>query len=160
VNPLAIINLEGVMVDGVDLKASPPTKNGRMLYDALKGQYQMVVLSTCPSYELARAWLKREYITGFGSVFCRPDNTILSPVEWKMTQIREMQSEGWPVMLYVDADPTAIRAAILEGVSTALVTTPRFARPEWRPDADHSFRSWESLVDTIESEHLLKAPEG
>lgn len=158
-NPLAIINLEGVLVDGQDLKSSPPTKHGRLLYDALKGQYQALILSTDPSHELARAWLKREGVTGFGSVFCRPTNTLLSPVDWKVSKIREMQAEGWPVMLYVDSDPESIRAAFMEGVTTMLVASPRYARPEWRPDGERSIRPWDSLVDTLEAEHLLRTEE-
>lgn len=156
-NPLAIIALEGVLVDGVDLKASPPTKHGKLFYAALKSQYQTLILSTDPSHELARAWLKREGITGFGSVFCRPANTILSPVDWKVSKIREMQSEGWPIALYADSDPASIRAAFLEGVPTALLASPRYSRPEWRPDAERAIRPWDSLVDTLEAEHLLKA---
>lgn len=157
--PIAIICLEGVLVEGTDLKASPPTKTGRGIHEAFKSQYQILLLSTDPSHELARAWLKREYISGFGTVFCRPENTILSPVDWKVSKIREMQAEGWPVMLFVDADPTAIRAALLEGVPTALITTPRYSRPEWRPDSERNIKPWDSLVDTIEEENLLKAPE-
>lgn len=158
-NPLAIVCLEGVMVDGSDLKASPPTKHGSLLYAALKGQYQTLFLSTNPSHELARAWLKREGVTGYGTVFCRPENTILDPVDWKVSKIREMQSEGWPVMLYLDSDPASIRAAFLEGVPTALIASPRYGRPEWRPDAERAIRPWDSLVDTLEQENLLKAPE-
>lgn len=158
-NPIAIVSMEGVLVEGPDLKSSPPTKNGRVFYEALKSQYQILLLSTDPSQELARSWLKREHISGFGSVFCRPSNTILSPVDWKAAKIREMQAEGWPVMLYVDADPAAVKAAFLEGVPTALITTPRYSRPEWRPDSERNIKPWDSLVDTIEEEHLLKAPE-
>ena len=156
-NPLAIIVLEGVLLDGSDLKASPPTKHGPLFYAALKSQYQTLILSTSPSHELARAWLKREGMTGCGSVFCRPSNTMLSPVDWKVSKIREMQSEGWPIALYADSDPASIRAAFLEGVPTALLASPRYGRPEWRPDAERTIRPWESLVDTLEAEHLLKA---
>ena len=158
-NPLAIISLEGVLVEGTDLKASPPTKTGRILYESLRSQFQLLILSTDPSPALAREWLKREHYAGYGSVFSRPDNTILSPVDWKVSKIREMQSEGWPVMLYMDSDPAAIRAAFLEGVPTALIATPRFGRPEWRPDADRGIKPWNALVDTLEQEQLLKAPE-
>lgn len=158
-NGLAIVCLEGLLVEGTDLKASPPTKHGRMLYEALKSQYQLLVITTDPSIELARAWLKREHLTGFGSVYCRPNDTVLSPVDWKMSKIREMQSEGWPVMLYVDSDPASIRAAFLHGVPTALVASPKFGRPEWRPDVERGIKPWEELVDTMEQESLLKAPE-
>jgi hypothetical protein len=159
VNPLAILCLEGVMVEGTDLKASPPTKTGRLLYESFKGQFQLLIITTDPNVALAREWLKREHYTGFGSVYARPENTILSPVDWKVSKIREMQAEGWPVMLYVDSDPTSVRAAFLEGVPTLLVATPKFGRPEWRPDADRSIKPWDALVDTMEQEQLLKAPE-
>ena len=158
-NPLAIVCMEGLLVEGTDLKASPPTRHGRLLYEALKSQYQILLVTTDPSAELARAWLKREHLTGFGSVYTRPTTTILSAVDWKVAQIREMQSEGWPVMLYADSDPAAVRAAYLAGVPTMLVASPHFGRPEWRPDADRSIKPWDALVDTMEQEHLLKAPE-
>ena len=158
-NPLAIVALEGVLVEGTDLKASPPTKHGHALYEAIKSQYQILVLSTDPSLELARTWLRRESYTGFGTVLCRPTTTILSPADWKMARLREMQAEGWPVMLYVDSDPEAVRAAFLEGVTTALIASPRYGRPEWRPDADRSIKPWDALVGTIEEEHLLRVSE-
>lgn len=158
-NTVAIIHLEGVLVQGTDLKASPPTKYGRALYEALKTQFALLILSSQPDTALARAWLKRESFAGYGSVFCRPDNTILDLVEWKVSKIREMQAESWPVMLFVDSDPASIRAAFLEGVPTALISAPRYARPEWRPDADRGIKPWDTLVGTLEEEQLLKAPE-
>jgi len=157
--PLAIVCLEGLLVDGTDLKASPPSRHGRVIYECLKGQYQVLIVTCDPSIELARSWLKREHVVGFGTVLSRPDNTILSPIDWKVSKIREMQSEGWPVGLYVDSDPASVRAAFLEGVPTMLVSSPRFSRPEWRPDGERGIKPWEALVDTMEQEHLLKVPE-
>lgn len=156
--PLAVVCLEGLLVDGTDLKSSPPTRHGRLFYEALRSQYQILIVSCDPSTELARAWLKREHVVGYSTVYCRPSNTILSPVDWKVSRIREMQSEGWPVGLYVDSDPSSVRAAFLEGVPTVLVTSPRYGRPEWRPDAERGIKPWDALVDTMEQEHLLKAP--
>lgn len=159
-NPVAIICVEGVLVDGTDLRASPPTKFGRLYYDALKTQYQLLLISSLePNAQLVRAWLKREHFAGFGTVFTRPSDTLLSPDDWKVSKIREMQSEGWPVALYVDTDPASVRAAFLEGIPTSLLSSPRYGRPEWRPGEDRGIKPWDALVDTIEAEQLLKAPE-
>jgi hypothetical protein len=150
------MQLEGVLSDTDDLRTTQPSHTGKYLYEALKGSFRLVLMTSAEP-ELAHLWLRKERITGYGQVLYHPPSSIQENVDWKRSQIREIQSEGWPIVLYLDVDPVAVRMAFLEGLHTLLLASPRYSRPEWRPDGEYKVRSWDDLVSTIEEENLSKA---
>ena len=158
-NQVVIISVEGFLTEGTDLRNSPPIQSSRILFDTLKATYQVVFLSTEPDQVLVRSWLKKEHFLKYATVFCRPASSILTPVDWKMAQVRELQADGWSIAYFMDTDPQAVEAAFLEGLPSLLMASPHYARPEWRPDTTHAVRPWDTLVSTLEKENLLRVQE-
>jgi hypothetical protein len=157
---IIVMGLEGVLTETDDLRTSPPHKTGYLLYEGLrKGGFQMVLLAASAEMELVRSWLRKEHITDFATVRCRPASSILSVPAWKLTQLRELAADGWKIACFMDSDPAAVAAAFHEGVATNLISYPRYSRPEWRPDATRSVRAWDDLVSTLEKENLSREKE-
>lgn len=148
------MTVEGVLVEGMDIKTGLPSQNGHMLFDALKISYS-VVLITQYDQELVDTWLRKEGIRGYANLFAY-DYATLPVTAWKARKVRDFQRNSVPVAWFIDSDPAAITSVFLEGVPTMLVSSPHFVRPEFRPGQEHKVRRWDELVTTIETEQMFR----
>ncbi len=151
-----VMTVEGVLIEGYDLKTDLPSQSGHMLYDTLV-QYYAIVLLTQHDRDLVDTWLRKEGIRGFATVLSFASTSwAYSIPAWKAFQVRGFLQAGTAVSWFIDTDPAAIEAVYLEGVPTMMLSNPQFTRPEFRPDAARKVRPWDQLVTTIEMEKLVK----
>lgn len=111
------------------------------LYRALATEFRTVVL-TCWDRDRAKramALNRCKY-----DVLLDKGDSALGDVAWKISQVKECLGNGWPVGLYLDVDPHAVREIYSLGV-TSLLLTHHMLRPTWLP-SDGPPRAWESLV--------------
>lgn len=144
---VVVMDVEGVLSEEADLRRSPPTKWGKPLYEALRAQFRLILL-TSSDRELAEYWLKREGFTGRAGLQAWPDKGKAHAYpQWKVLQVKDFLAEGWEIAFFVDADPATSQAAGALGVRTMLVSYPPIG---FHTDFGGPPRSWDEVVDTIE----------
>ena len=74
----------------------------------------------------------------------------LTDESWKVSQVREVSSMGWPIGFYWDVDPYVVRQVFAMGVSTLLLSH-RVLRPSWLPSVGPP-RAWEELVTFMDEQ--------
>ena len=131
-----------------------PLEGQRALYDSLASNHRMVVLSTVTNRELVREWLRQQHYR-YDLLLTKEATFALDDVSWKVQQVRDVRAMGWPVGLFLDGDPEAVRRVFADG-TTALLLAHRLARPQWLPDDRHP-KAWTDLVAFIEEQERTQA---
>ena len=126
----------------------------RALYESLASNHRMVVLSTIPNREIVHGWLRQQHYR-YDMVLTKEATFALDDVAWKVQQVRDVRAMGWPVGLFLDADPEAVRRVFADG-TTALLLAHRLTRPQWLPDERHP-KSWPELVAFIDEQKRTQA---
>ena len=151
---IAVVALEGVLSETTNLKNSPPTVNGKALFDCLKGEYRVILLSTQPDFDLARYWLKKEHFTQWSMCLCYKPG-LFAPPMWKVSAIRDMLADGWEVGMAIDTDELVCAELRTLGVTTMLVSYPTM-RSGRLPEDPGPLRSWDEIEARVESKNLLE----
>lgn len=117
------------------------------LYNALGGHFR-TVLTTRWERDEAKRWLRAQQVR-YDLLLDRGSN-ILDAQAWKVHCVREVMAMGWPVGLYLDADPAVVQEVLGLGLTTLLVSF-RVKRPSWVPTGDAP-RQWDELVSFIDEQ--------
>lgn len=117
------------------------------LYRSLGSNWRQVLITEWDRDE-AKRWLSTEHIRY--DLLLDKGASILNPRQWKMHCIREVSAMGWPIGIYIDADPRMVQDVLAMGITTLLISF-RVGRPNWVP-ADHPPRAWEDLVAFIDEQ--------
>jgi hypothetical protein len=131
-----------------------PLEGQRPLYDALAGSHRLVVLSLSPDREMVMSWLRQQHYR-FDMLLNKEATFALDDVSWKVQQVRDVRSMGWPVGLYLDGDPEAVRRVFADGTA-ALLLAHRLSRPNWLP-TERQPKAWTDLVAFIEEQKRSQA---
>lgn len=150
---VAVITIEGVLSETPNLLVSPPAKNGKLLYDALRTQYRVVLLSLYVDASIPRQWLKREGFAGFGSLMCYKN--IFQASAWRVNAVRELLGDGFDIGLFIDCDEYVTRSVSSQGVPVMLMTYP-VTRPGMVADAPGKVRPWDEIAANLETKNLLE----
>lgn len=150
---VAVITIEGVLSETNNLLVSPPAKNGKALYDGLRSQYRVILLSLYEDRSIPQQWLRREGFSGFGSLMCY--NRIFQSSAWRINAIRELLSDGFDVGLFIDTDDYVTRGVSGEGVPVMLMTYP-VTHPGMIADAPGKLRPWDEITAKLEDKNLLE----
>lgn len=142
---LAVITVEGVLADGLDLRGVPPTKWANPLYDALHTQFRTVAF-TRAAQDIAHWWLRREGLIGWSAVQCW--NQIMGFEDWKVDRLREFLAEGWEIGVYLDCDRDVTTVAQSMGILTLTLGEP-LVHPGWKSE-DTVFRTWDEVKSTLD----------
>jgi hypothetical protein len=118
------------------------------MYRGLATEFRTVVLTTSPREEAQR--IMRSNTVRYEILLDKGDS-VLTDVSWKVSQVREALGTGWPVGLYLDVDPDAVRQVYSMGVSSLLLTH-HMLRPAWLP-SNGPPRAWERLVALQQAQH-------
>jgi hypothetical protein len=141
VRHVAVITIEGVLAQTSDLKTAVPTPWARQLYQALKHEYRVILLSGADEGE-TRWWLSKEFISDFSLLV--PYVPLMSYAEWRIDQVRQMLADGWEFGLVYDTDDEVIHGVNQLGVPGMRVS-PALQRSGWR-DHTTEVRAWGDVV--------------
>ena len=141
-----LVTVEGVLTQGDNLKTAMPLKLARPFYDGLRSQFRMIAL-TKADQEIARWWLKREHFANWSAVLSW--SQAMTWEDWRVDVVRDFLANAWEVSYYIDSSPVVANLVSELGV-TALVPWYPAHRLGWQPE-ESVRRSWEQVVDTVES---------
>jgi hypothetical protein len=148
VTGIVVITIEGVLSSGDDLRQAQPTKQAKALYDGLRSQHNTIGL-TRATEEIAKWWLRREYLANWSSVLAYPGTSAFTYEAWRLDQLRGMLAEGWEIFAFVDRSPDLVEEAVALGIPGLCVSYPHMP-PGWREVGVP--RSWEGIVATVDSQ--------
>jgi len=138
---VAVITVEGVLSQTPDYKTSQPTPWARQLYQALKSEYRLILLSG-GSDEETRWWLNKEFMGDFSLLV--PYVALMSYSDWRIDQVRQMLADGWEFGVVYDTDDRVIHEVNQLGVPGMRVS-PASQRSGWR-DHTTEVRAWGDVV--------------
>lgn len=132
-----IIPLEGVLAKD----ATNAWDRNVVIYRSLGTNFRTVIVTTWEREE-AQRWLRTATLRY--DLLLDRGARILDEGAWKLNCVREVMAMGWPIGLYLDADPKAVQAALAMGVTTMMLSW-RVHVPNWVP-AQTPPRQWDELV--------------
>jgi len=131
-----------------------PMEGQRALYEALASNHRMVVFSLQTNREMVSAWLRQQHYR-FDLLITKEATFALDDVAWKVQSVRDVRAMGWPVGVFLDCDPEAVRRVFADG-TTALLLAHRLSRPNWLP-TEREPKPWNELVEFIEEQQARQA---
>lgn len=152
---IAVVSVEGVLSENENLRTSPPTAIGRSIFECLKAEYRVVLLSGQPEHDLAQYWLKKEHFSRWSMLLAYDRDSMYPPGMWKVHKVREFLADGWDLSLVVESDTQVVEELQRLGVVTMQVSYPT-TRPGRIPTDPGPLRSWESIEARVETKNLLE----
>lgn len=142
-----LLTIEGVLARAVKPGDwSAPIPEGIKLYDALRQRFKIALVTGVEDTVKTEHWLKhngvREYTTVMG-----PVGVSNLDVDVREQQVLELRGLGHAIDLLIDSSPSVVTRVLGLGVTTLLFTSPRYARPEFRPGAKTVAREWAELAE-------------
>lgn len=153
-----VMSIEGVLNDGApgsEILNTESTNSGKVLYPIFRDMSRLLLLSSEHNKDKVKAWLARERLHRYADVHCYPNDTVLSPQEWRAQHIMDLVGIGHHIAFYIDSDPETVKMVLEFGVASILVSTPGVL--PGRFEKDQAYSSWYDLVDSIERQTALKA---
>jgi hypothetical protein len=144
---MALVTVEGVLTKSDDLRSAMPTKWAKALYDGLRSQANIVVLTRADT-SVAQWWLKREHLNGWSGIHVYPLGSNTTWEHWRLDKLRGFLAEGWEVFAFVDGSLDLIEAARDMGVMGIYIAYPSMP-PGWQETT--APRAWTDIVATVES---------
>ena len=138
-----------VFLDGV-LKnnSNAPILQGVALYRSLQAQRRTLIL--CDERELTEVWLRENKIVRIDDLLCMEDFDFDDP----FSLVEYCRSKG-TVELVVTADPELATTILDSGIPTLLFLSPKYIRPEFRPDAPRGAKAWADLTASLDKQDEL-----
>lgn len=131
-----------------------PMEGQRALYEALASNHRMVVFSLNTNRDVVNGWLRQQHYR-FDLLITKEPTFALDDVAWKVQSVRDVRAMGWPVGLFLDADPEAVRRVFADG-TTALLLAHRLSRPLWLP-TERDPKPWTELVEFMDEQAAKQA---
>ena len=125
----------------------------RRLWGALSAGYngRLIVIATgITNTQLLLEWLKREGYKASAVDIIQDEH-----VDVRVDRVTALNAAYGRIQWYVDIDPIVVAKVARLGIPTLLLTVPDVVRPEW--SEDRVPKSWEALVEEIETQALAKA---
>ena len=144
-----LVELDGVLRGRGDL----PISTGIILSGSLSTHNRISFFSSQPFTEM-KYWLDSNKIIDYDNLI---DNSVALPDEdLKQRQLKVARAKGLAEMV-VTSDPALWTFAFEQGIPVILFAVPAYTRPEYRPDAPTSVRSWDSITQAIAKQAVLLA---
>lgn len=148
-----VLAIEGVLsADGRGIATSEPIPAGTQLYVALRKYYKLVLVTHDDNEERIERWLDQQGIKSH-TLLVTGAGTGRDPQERK-AQLTDLRGRGFPLDLFIDSSPAAVAAALQLGVTSLLFSSPRYARPEFRPDAKTAVREWATMEAEVRAQRV------
>lgn len=143
-----------VLEDVLLANVTTPLERHIKMYRGLATQFSQIVVSTWPRHDVEYAL--HVYNIPFDGIMTK-DDSALDDVDWKLSVLRKVAGAmEWPIALYIDGDPGAIRQVLAMGVCSTLLLGHRVQRPSWLPDGSAP-REWDRLVSFIDEQKARSA---
>lgn len=150
---MILINFNAIANPGTELGARIPRQEMRRLWGALNAGYnnKLAIMATgITNTQLLLEWLKREGYKATTVDIVEEDDTNI-----KVDRVSAFNAVYGKISWYIDIDPIAVARVAHMGIPTLLLTVPDTIRPEWTEEK--VIKSWDVLVEEIESQALAKA---
>lgn len=138
-----------VFLDGV-LKndSAAPVVQGVALFRSLQAQRRTLIL--CDDKERTEIWLRENKLVQIDDLISSKELGLDTPLKL----IDHCRSAG-PVDLVVTADPEVATQTLESGLTTLLFLSPKYIRPEFRPDSNKGVKSWADLQAEVDKQAEL-----
>lgn len=143
---VAVLPIEGVLSQSDDLGPSHATKWGRLLFESLKAEYRVILLTKAEE-DLARWWLSKEFMEGYSSIKSYVE--IMPWPEWRIDQVRQLLADGFEFGMVLDTDDSVVHGASMLGVVSLRLLPPQ--RPSGWREHTTEVRPWNQVAGTVES---------
>lgn len=128
--------------------------DGLILYRSLH-TVGRVVLLTSLDRPAADTWLMMHNMSDYDDLI--DSSVTLDPAEnLRVRQLQVARTRG-NIDFYVDADPGMVAEAFRQGITSLLFSMPKYARPEFRPDAPKGVRKWDDIVAERTRQQAMKS---
>ena len=128
--------------------------DGLILYRSLH-TVGRVVLLTSLDRTAADVWLMLHNLSDYDDVI--DSSALLDPAENLRTRQLQVARSRGSIDFYVDADPGMVAEAFQQGITSLLFSIPKYARPEFRPDAPKGIRKWDDIVAERTRQQAMKS---
>ena len=142
-----LIFLDGVLRKHTD---KSPIFEGLNLYKGMNEVNRVVVLTE--DKEKAEVWFKSNTLNAKLDDIVGP-STIVSDNP-RLQQVLDNQSKG-KVELVVTDDSDLAKDLLELGITTLVFISPKYSRPEFRPDAKEGVKSWLNIIDELDRQQGL-----
>lgn len=152
--------VEGVLARaGESPAARQPIPEGLRLFEALRKLYKIVLL-TSGEDNVIEDWLRRQGIRGHTALAGPPRaETYDKFATLRADQLMDLRSHGYALELFIDANPAAVARALELGITGLVFASPKYLRPEFRPDAQTRVRAWDEIEAEIGRQNALRTGE-
>lgn len=138
-----------VFLDGVMRRDfGTPIVQGVALYRSLQAQRRTVVL--CEKKPEAEVWLSQNNIVQIDDLYSYEDHKVLTDLEL----VESCRSRG-SIDVVVTSDPELAKELLERGITSMLFLSPKYIRPEFRPDSRKGVKSWAALQEEIDRQQEL-----
>jgi hypothetical protein len=143
-----LIELDGVLRNQDD----SPISTGIIFSGTLSVYNRISFLSSMPEEETI-FWLNSNGVVDYDNII---DTSVkLTDEDTKERQLQVARTKGL-VDMFVTSDPSLWEFAFNQGITVILFANPEYTRPEFRPDAPKSVRSWDKVKEAITKQQVLR----
>lgn len=144
-----LVTFDGVLCHGGFRIQAEPVMEHIALVKALEAAYRLVyVVPADADLEHADTWL----LTNLGEM----DPVVLHG-DSLSEHLRRARLGRYNVVSVLTSDPGTAAEALRLGLTPLLLTSPSYARPEFRPDWDRDPRPWDAVIEEVDHQRRLKA---
>jgi len=137
-----VVELEGVLQGAQN---QDPISTGAKMVGALSA-YNQITLITDMAADDCERWLNENKVVDFDNII---DKSVKLPTEdLKPRQLTLARAKGG-VELFITSNPELWAFAFDMGIPSVMFGVPSYLRPEFRPDAPKSVRSWNDIENAI-----------
>ena len=146
---LCIVEIQATFAVG-DMKIGQARRGAKVLYEALRSQYQMVAMSSQPD-EITRWWLRTNHMAEW-SLIKTWDREIWGVyTEWQEHVVADFLASGWEIGMFIDSYD-----GVIGSVQRMHVPTMQVSYPEVGPgfyDPEKPPRSWATVASDHGGDH-------
>jgi hypothetical protein len=146
---LCLIEIQATFAVG-DMATGQARRGARVLYEALKSQYQLVAMSS-QTEDITKWWLRSNGMADWSLIRCWDKEWSHIYTEWQVHLVADFLASGWEIGMFIDSYDGIITPVQRMHVPTMMVSYPAhgpgFFDPEKPP------RAWATVADDPGGDH-------
>lgn len=147
------MSVTAIVIDGVLRSSfdSAPSPVGRTLYKAMAETASVALIADEGRADRLNQWLLLNGFDRHSYLITRLPEDPEDAAQRRVAQMKRLRANTSVDML-LEANPSAAKDVLLLGIPVMLVMYPLYSRPEFQPDYAGAVRSWESLVEEMDTQ--------
>jgi hypothetical protein len=141
-----LVHVEGVLTN----QNNQPIVVGEQIFRSLVPQNRMV-LSTTKTKADAERHVALRGLTDWANIRSAEESLPGVDLLWRHI---ELERQSGALDMVITADPKMVERCLQESVPAMLFAHPVYMVPEFRPDSEFSLRSWDDMVQEIETRSI------